>query len=140
MIRLAGVIPDGARTFSWSYRLAFASYSLSVRQGASVSMVMVEGAEPSTPVPLTNAVVAEHRLATRTWHVVLLACLVALVGWRARPLFPRLGERQSNLLYEPAKPLVMRARPVDARTPGAADELIVRAPGAVGDLGGNVAL
>jgi hypothetical protein len=45
-----------------------------------------------------------------------------------------------NLLNDAPKPIVMRARPVHACTPSAADELIVRVPDAFGDLSGDVVL
>lgn len=56
VIRLSGLIPRGARTFTWNYGWTFASYAFTVRNGASASSSTewLEGSQTSAPFALNS--------------------------------------------------------------------------------------
>jgi hypothetical protein len=53
-VRLTGHVPDGARTFAWSYGWTFASYALSIRRDPSddPATEWLEGGQSSAPMAL----------------------------------------------------------------------------------------
>lgn len=71
-IRLTGQIPNGARHFTWTYGWTFASYAITVRDGASANAttLWLEGGQSSSPFVLT-APAPPDRLGT-VWRYLRL--------------------------------------------------------------------
>lgn len=72
-IRLAGTVPEGARQVTWTYGWTFASYALTLRDGASgkTSTVWLQGGDSSAPIDLASIRVPESRLAMAGRYVAL---------------------------------------------------------------------
>ena len=72
-IRLTGQIPPGARQFTWTYAWTFASYALTIRNGASSnpSTEWLEGGQSSAPFALAAPEPPVDRLAT-AWRYFTL--------------------------------------------------------------------
>jgi hydrogenase/urease accessory protein HupE len=69
-VRLSGPIPPGARQFTWNYGWTFASYSMTVRNGAGApSTEWLEGNQASAPFSLASAD-PPHRFTA--WRYLLL--------------------------------------------------------------------
>ncbi|MGZ4810868.1 MAG: HupE/UreJ family protein [Thermoanaerobaculia bacterium] len=62
-ITLAGEVPANATTFTWSYGLAFGTYSLALHNGNEpLVRQWIEGGSVSAPFPLHQAVVISRRI------------------------------------------------------------------------------
>ncbi len=71
-IHLSGEIPDGAHQFSWSYAWTFATYALTVQNGAAPMTEWLEGGRSSTPISLSAPpAVPEGRLTTISRYLKL---------------------------------------------------------------------
>ena len=91
-----------------------------------------------------NARSAASGTSIARWMISICGSMPVLTvmyrGCRFRARRPRIAKRCLNALYELAKPLVMRSRPVHAPTPGAAHKLLVGVPGALGNQRGDFML
>ena len=72
-IRMSGLIPPGARSFTWSYGWTFASYALTVRKTAAEnpSTEWLEGGQSSATYLLASPAPPPDRLAT-AWRYLKL--------------------------------------------------------------------
>ena len=86
-IRLTAPVPDGARSFSWSYGLTFVSYAFIVKEaGSGVGrMEWLDGDQASQPFALNGT--PPLRLSAMPFAVVLLVVSGLLLARRDRRTF-----------------------------------------------------
>ena len=87
-IRLAGIVPAGARDFTWSFGWTFASYALTVRHASSASQATewLEGNQTSTPFAVRSAAPASNRLGV-AWRYLRLGFTHIVPGGLDHVLF-----------------------------------------------------